>query len=340
MKNILVTGGTGFIGSHTCVALFEAGYMPIILDNLSNCEPNVINALEKITGARFPFYQEDCRDPTIYEKIHQHHPFESVIHFAALKAVGESMEKPLLYLNNNINSTIVLMEAMQKLGVQHLIFSSSCTVYGNPESPMVTEKTIISKPESIYGYTKMVCEQMIEQVVELNQAISAVILRYFNPIGAHNSGLIGEKPVGIPNNLVPFITQTAIGNRESLSVYGNDYPTRDGTCIRDFIHVCDLADAHVASLKYIENKSAKKSFTFNVGTGKGTTVLELIQAFEESTGLKLNWNFTNRRPGDVIEIFANTDRSNQELQWKAKKNIHDAMRDAWRWQQAIKDKNT
>lgn len=337
MNNILVTGGTGYIGSHTAIALYESGYMPILLDNLSNSKVDVLDAMEKIAGVRFPFFEGDCRDSEIYSRIHQQYPFESVIHFAAFKAVGESVEKPLLYFDNNLNSSIVLMNAMQKLGVKHLIFSSSCTVYGSPAQPMVTEDTPLAKPESPYGYTKLVCEQMIDQVVDLNKSFSAVLLRYFNPIGAHESGLIGERPVGVPNNLVPFITQTAIGIREGLSVFGNDYNTRDGSCIRDFIHVCDLADAHVAASHYLEKKSTGQLFRFNVGTGKGTSVLELIEAFQKSTGIKLNWKFANRRAGDVVEIFANTDLSNKELQWQAKKTIHDAMRDAWRWEKNLKN---
>lgn len=337
MKNILVTGGTGFIGSHTVLALHEAGFNPILLDNLSNSEIDVLDALEQISGKRFVFFEGDCRDKTIYTKIHQEYPFESVIHFAAFKAVGESVEKPLMYFDNNLNSSIVLMDAMLNLGVQNIIFSSSCTVYGNPDNPMVTEETPLIHPESPYGYTKLVCEQMIDQVVNLNKKFSAVLLRYFNPIGAHESGLIGEKPVGVPNNLVPYITQTAIGKRACLSVFGNDYNTRDGSCIRDFIHVCDVADAHVAALKYVENKDAGQVFRFNVGTGRGTSVLELIKAFEESTGVSLNWKFADRRPGDVVEIFANTTLANKELNWFTKRNIHDAMRDAWNWEQNIKE---
>jgi UDP-glucose 4-epimerase len=336
MKNILVTGGTGYIGSHTAIALYECGFMPVLLDNLSNSKADILDAMENIAGTRFPFFEGDCRDIEIYSRIHQQYPFDSVLHFAAFKAVAESVEKPLLYFDNNINSTIVLMNAMQKLGVKHMIFSSSCTVYGSPAQPMVTEDSPLARPESPYGYTKLVCEEMIDQVVHLNQSFSAVLLRYFNPIGAHESGLIGERPVGVPNNLVPYITQTAIGIRECLYVFGNDYNTRDGSCIRDFIHVCDLAEAHVAALRYLEKKSIGQLFRFNVGTGKGTSVLELIEAFEKSTGVKLKWKFANRRAGDVAEIYANTDLSNKELKWQAKKTIHDAMRDAWRWEQNLK----
>jgi len=335
MKNVLVTGGTGFIGSHTALALYEDGYQPILLDNLCNSNSHIQDALEKISGTRFPFFEGDCRDEGIYQQIYDQFPFNAVIHFAAFKAVGESVENPLKYFNNNINSTIVLMQAMQKLAVEHLIFSSSCTVYGNPEKPMVTESTPIAKPESPYGYTKLVCEQMIKQTIEYCGNFSAVLLRYFNPIGAHESGLIGEKPVGVPNNLVPFITQTAIGKRNQLSVFGGDYDTRDGSCIRDFIHVCDVADAHLSALKYLENRQDKKTHFFNVGTGKGTSVLELIHAFEKATGVKLNWKFDERRAGDVVEIFANTDLANEELHWKSKRDIHQAMTDAWRWEQYI-----
>jgi len=335
MKRVLVTGGTGFIGSHTAIALFEAGYQPILLDNLSNSERHILHAVEKICGAPVPFFQGDCRDLDIYSTIYNEYPFDAVIHFAAFKAVGESVQKPLLYFDNNINSSIVLMQAMQQLGVKHLIFSSSCTVYGNPKSTTVTEQNPLEKPESPYGYTKLVCEQMIKQVVSLNRNFSAVLLRYFNPIGAHESGLVGENPLGVPNNLVPFITQTAIGKRKELSVFGNNYPTRDGSCIRDFIHVCDVADAHVAALRYLENKATFETFVFNVGTGKGTSVLELIQAFEEATGVKLPWKIAERRQGDVAEIFANTDLANRELNWKATRDIQQAMSDAWRWEQYI-----
>jgi UDP-glucose 4-epimerase len=335
MKHILVTGGTGFIGSHTAIALYEAGFQPVLLDNLSNSEIDILDAMEKICGVRFPFFEGDCRNESIYTTIYKEYPFDAVIHFAAFKAVGESVEKPLHYFDNNINSSIILMQAMQQLGVRHLIFSSSCTVYGNPEEAMVTEETPLAKPESPYGYTKLVCEQMIEQTVSFNKNFSAVLLRYFNPIGAHESGLIGEKPVGVPNNLVPYITQTAIGKRKELAVFGNDYDTHDGSCIRDFIHVCDVADAHVAALRYLQNKTTYETFTFNVGTGQGTSVLELIHAFEQATGIALNWKFADRRQGDVIEIYANTDLAQNELQWKARRDIHQAMSDAWRWEQNL-----
>lgn len=335
MKNVLVTGGTGFIGSHTAIALYEAGYQPILLDNLKNSEIDILGALEKICSVRFPFFEGDCRDETIYTEIFNKYPFEDVIHFAALKAVGESVEKPLLYFDNNINSSIVLLKAMQQLGVKNLIFSSSCTVYGNPKHAMVTEQTPLAQPESPYGYTKLVCEQMIEQTVTLQQNLAAVLLRYFNPIGAHQSGLIGEKPVGVPNNLVPYITQTAIGKRKELSVFGDDYNTRDGSCIRDFIHVCDVADAHVAALNYLENKKTCSTYKFNVGTGRGTSVLELIRAFEEISGSKLPFKIAEKRSGDVIEIFANTEFANTELQWKASRDVQQAMSDAWRWEQNL-----
>lgn len=337
MKNVLVTGGTGFIGSHTALALYEAGYLPILLDNLDNSESIVIDSLEKICGIRFPFFNDDCRNPDVYATIYDQYPYDSIIHFAAHKAVGESVIQPLKYFDNNINGCIVLLQAMKRLNIKNLIFSSSCTVYGNPENSMVTEQTPLAKPESPYGYTKLVCEQMIEQVINSNSKISASLLRYFNPIGAHESGFIGEKPCGIPNNLVPYITQTAAGKREFLSVFGNDYPTPDGTCIRDFIHVCDVADAHVAALNHLQNENAPALFKFNIGTGKGTSVLELISSFEKSTGIKLNWKFAARRPGDVVEIFANTDLSNTILQWKAKRNINDAMRDAWNWELSSKE---
>jgi UDP-glucose 4-epimerase len=332
-KYVLITGGTGFIGSHTVVALHALGYQPILLDNLSNSERSVLDALEKISGERFPFFEGDCRDASIYKRIFAEFPFEAVIHFAAFKAVGESVEKPLLYFDNNINSTIVLMQAMDKLGIKNLIFSSSCTVYGNPESKMVTESSPLQKPESPYGYTKLVCEEMIQTAVQLKQNFSAVLLRYFNPIGAHESGLIGENPIGVPNNLVPYITQTAKGIREKLSVFGNDYPTSDGTCVRDYIHVMDVAEAHVAALQFIENQTEIKTHVFNIGTGKGTSVLEAISCFQAATETTLNWQFAPRRSGDVAEIFANTDLAKQKLNWSSKRDITQAMKDAWRWEQ-------
>jgi UDP-glucose 4-epimerase len=331
-KNILITGGTGFIGSHTVLALHHLGYRPILLDNLSNSSIEVLDALEKISGERFPFYEGDCRDASIYERIFAEVPFEAVIHFAAFKAVGESVQNPLLYFDNNINSTIVLMQAMEKLGVPHLIFSSSCTVYGNPKTNVVSESTPLEKPESPYGFTKLICEQMIAQVVELQQDFSAVLLRYFNPIGAHESGLIGENPIGVPNNLVPYITQTAKGLREKLAVFGNDYSTQDGTCVRDYIHVMDVAEAHVAALQFLEKQEAQKTHIFNIGTGKGTSVLEAIQYFEEANNMKLNWQFAPRRSGDVAEIFANTDFAQNQLKWQSKRDIKQAMKDAWRWE--------
>lgn len=332
-KNILITGGTGFIGSHTVLALYHLGYKPILLDNLSNSSADVLDALEEISGERFPFFEGDCRDAAIYERIFQEFPFSAVIHFAAFKAVGESVQNPLLYFDNNINSTIVLMKAMEKLGVQHLIFSSSCTVYGNPKSNVVSETTPLEKPESPYGYTKLVCEEMIQTTVQLKQNFSAVLLRYFNPIGAHESGLIGENPIGIPNNLVPYITQTAKGVREKLSVFGNDYPTSDGTCVRDYIHVMDVAEAHVAALQFLEKQGNLETHIFNIGTGKGTSVLEAIQYFEEANNTKLHWQFAPRRSGDVAEIFANTDFAQKQLNWQAKRDIKQAMKDAWRWEQ-------
>jgi len=288
---------------------------------------------KKFQEKDFRFFEGDCREASIYERIFKEFPFEAVIHFAAFKAVGESVQNPLLYFDNNINSTIVLMQAMEKLNVKNLIFSSSCTVYGSPELTMVTESTPLQKPESPYGYTKLVCEEMIQTAVQLKQNFSAVLLRYFNPIGAHESGLIGENPIGIPNNLVPYITQTAKGLREKLSVFGNDYPTNDGTCVRDYIHVMDVAEAHVAALQFLENKTEIKTHIFNIGTGKGTSVLEAIQCFEEANNIKLNWQIAPRRSGDVAEIYANTDRAKEQLGWSSKRNITQAMKDAWRWEQ-------
>lgn len=336
MSYVLVTGGTGFIGSHTAVALHEAGYKPILLDNLSNSEQETILGIEQITKSKIPFFEGDCRDKSIYHKINDAFPFDAVIHFAAFKAVGESVQEPFKYYDNNINSTVVLLEAMHELGVKKLIFSSSCTVYGRPAHPFVTEESPLNKPESPYGYTKLVCEQMIEQVITLKQKFSSVLLRYFNPIGAHESLLIGEKPIGPPNNLVPYITQTAIGKREIVSVFGNDYNTPDGTCIRDYIHVCDVAEAHVAALQYLETNEGFNTYKFNIGTGQGNSVLEIIKSFEEVSGQRLNWQFAARRFGDIDEIFASTTLANKELNWTAKRTMKDAVRDAWLWEKALK----
>ncbi len=332
MAYVLVTGGTGFIGSHTAVALAEAGFKPVLLDNLSNSEKSVVESIEKVAGIQVPFFEGDCRDGVIYEKIYAEYPFDAVIHFAAYKAVGESVQLPFKYYDNNINSTVILLDAMMKLGIDKLVFSSSCTVYGKPEKPFVTEQSPLNKPESPYGYTKLVCEQMIEQVIDLKQNMRAVLLRYFNPIGAHESLLLGENPIGVPNNLVPFITQTAIGKRDKLSVFGNDYNTPDGTCVRDYIHVCDVAEAHVSALAYLNQKNDSGVHKFNIGTGRGYSVLEIVKTFEEISGDALNWEFAPRRFGDIDAIYASTELANTELNWQSKRTMKDAIEHAWNWE--------
>lgn len=336
MKNILVTGGAGYIGSHVVVCLNEAGLNPIILDNFSNSDPKVLDGLKAITGKEFKVYQEDCLTPGIFDQIFQEQNIDGVIHFAAKKAVGESVEKPLLYYENNVTALIHLLKSMTTNHVKQLVFSSSCTVYGQPERIPVTEKAPRQTANSPYGNTKQIDEDIIEDVVKSGAEFKSIALRYFNPIGAHKSGQIGELPIGIPSNLVPFITQTAIGKRDSLTVFGNDYDTPDGTCIRDYIHVMDLANAHVKALEILNNEAQNSLYeTINVGTGNGNTVLEAIQAFEKVSGTKLNYKIGPRRAGDIEKIFADNEYGRKRLGWEAKYNIEDAMLDAWNWEQNL-----
>jgi len=336
-KKILVTGGAGYIGSHTVVSLLEAGFEPIIVDNYCNSQPWIINQLEELTGSSIKSYEVDCTDKIALEEVFSKEDIHGVIHFAALKAVGESVAKPLKYYQNNISSLVCIIELMSKYKVKNLVFSSSCTVYGESNFLPVTEDHPIKKAESPYGYTKQVCEQMISDTLFSKKLNRAATLRYFNPIGAHPSGLIGELPLGTPNNLVPFITQTAAGIRDSLTVFGNDYNTIDGTCVRDYIHVMDLAEAHVRSLQTMELND--KSYTLNIGTGKGSSVLEAIQAFEKVNDIKLNYKIGAKREGDIEQIYAETTLSETTLGWKTKRTIEDAMRDAWKWQLYIQDKS-
>lgn len=336
MKNILVTGGAGYIGSHTIVKLYEEGYNPIILDNFSNSDKSVLEGLKKITGREFTLYKGDILDRTLFDKIFTENNIDGVIHFAAKKAVGESVEKPLLYYRNNVSGLIVLLEAMAHHGVNSLVFSSSCTVYGEPDSLPVTEKSPKKTATSPYGNTKQIGEEIIEDTVISGVELKAIALRYFNPIGAHPSSEIGELPLGVPNNLVPFITQTAAGLRKSLTVFGNDYNTPDGTCIRDYIHVMDLADAHVKCLKHIENLENTSHFdVINIGTGKGNTVLEVIKSFESITGVPLNFDLGSRRSGDVEKVYAGVSKSSETLKWETKHSLGDSMRDAWNWQKKL-----
>ena len=340
-QKILVTGGTGFIGSHTTVELQEAGYDVVIVDNLSNSKIEVLDGIERITGIRPVFEQVDCCDKEALEKVFEKNPgIEGIIHFAASKAVGESVEKPLLYYRNNITSLINLLELMPKHGVKGIIFSSSCTVYGQPskENLPVTEEAPIQKALSPYGNTKQINEEIIQDYIHSGAAIKAIILRYFNPIGAHPSANIGELPNGVPMNLIPFVTQTAIGIREQLKIFGNDYNTEDGTCIRDYIYVVDLAKAHVKAMERVLDQPDTDSVeVFNIGTGRGLSTLEVVEGFEKATGVKLNWTYAPRREGDIEKVWGNVDKANKVLGWKAEAKIDDVLRSAWKWQKKLRE---
>ena len=331
MKNILVTGGLGYIGSHTVVELINHGYQPVVIDDLSNSSKDVLGRLKEITNIDIPFYAADVRDTKSVSEILNRHEIHAVIHFAAFKAVGESVQEPLKYYANNIGGMVSLLEAMQTNGVKNIVFSSSCTVYGEPDHSPVDEFSPIKKANSPYGNTKQIGEEILFDCKFLN----TVALRYFNPIGAHPSAKIGELPLGVPNNLVPFLTQTAAGIREKITVFGNDYNTKDGTCVRDYIHVVDLAIAHVKSLEYI-NKHPENTFeVFNIGTGNGMTVLEIINAFERVNGLKLNYIIGERRAGDVEKVWANAEKAEKLLNWKASLGLDDMVKSAWDWQQNL-----
>ena len=336
---ILVTGGTGYIGSHTVVELQQSGYEVIIIDNLSNSYASVVDNIEKISGVRPGFEKIDLTDvDKTADFFNRHNSIAGVIHFAALKAVGESVQKPLLYYRNNLNSLINLLEGMIKAGIPNIVFSSSCTVYGQPDELPVTEQAPIQKAWSPYAHTKQIAEEIIENTTKVEN-IKGILLRYFNPIGAHESALIGELPIGVPNNLIPFITQTAIGKREVLSVFGEDYNTPDGTAIRDYIHVVDLAKAHVIAIdRMLNDKSKDKVEMFNLGTGNGFSVLEVINSFEKVTDVKLNYKIVDRRSGDIEKVWANTNYANRELGWKAEKGIDEMMLSAWNWEKALQEK--
>ena len=339
-ERILVTGGTGYIGSHTVVELQASGYEVIIVDNLSNSQANVVDNIEKVSGIRPAFEHLDCLDYTGLDALFTKYAgIKGIIHFAASKAVGESVEKPLLYYRNNLVSLVNLLELMPKHGVEGIIFSSSCTVYGQPDVLPVTEEAPIKKAESPYGNTKQINEEIVQDFVKSGAPINAILLRYFNPIGAHPTALLGELPNGVPQNLVPFLTQTAMGIREKLSVFGNDYNTPDGSCIRDYINVVDLAKAHVIAInRILEKKQKEQVEVFNIGTGRGLSVLELIHAFEESTGVKLNYQIVGRRAGDIEQVGANPDYANNELGWKAETSIEDTLRSAWNWQVKLRER--
>lgn len=330
MNKILVTGGLGFIGSHTVVCLMEAGYHPVILDNLSNSSVDVLQGIEKICGAKPEFVNGDINDLPLVVSILENN-IQAIIHFAAFKAVGESVAKPLMYYRNNVGGLITLMEAMEKTNVKNIVFSSSCTVYGEPEQVPVTEHETIKPALSPYGATKQMCETILKDAPDVNTQC----LRYFNPVGAHPSGFIGELPLGVPNNLVPFITQTAAGVRDKITVYGNDYPTPDGTCIRDYIHVMDLAEAHVASLNRLLGNDAEKFEVYNIGTGHGASVLEVLQTFESVNQLTLPYGFGPRRPGDVVQVYADGSLANEKLGWKATRNLETMLKDAWNWEKTL-----
>lgn len=339
-RRILVTGGTGYIGSHTVVELQNNGYEVIIVDNLSNSRADVVDSIEKITGVRPAFEKVDCLDYVAMDGVFSKYPgIEGIIHFAASKAVGESVQKPLLYYRNNIVSLINVLELMPKHGVKGLIFSSSCTVYGQPDVLPVTEQAPIKKAESPYGNTKQINEEIICDTVASGSPVHAILLRYFNPIGAHPTALIGELPNGVPQNLIPYLTQTAMGIREKLSVFGDDYDTPDGSCIRDYIYVVDLAKAHVVAMnRILENKQKDKVEVFNIGTGHGVSVLELIHNFESATGVKLNYQISSRRAGDIEKVWADPTLANTELGWKAETSLEDTLRSAWKWQLHLREK--
>lgn len=339
-QTILVTGGTGFIGSHTTVELQQAGYNVVIIDNLSNSKVEVLDGIEKITGIRPAFENVDLRDFDATEKVFAKYPdIEGIIHFAASKAVGESVQKPLLYYRNNIVSLVNLLELMPKYNVKGIIFSSSCTVYGQPtpENLPVTENAPIQPALSPYGNTKQVNEEIIRDFIHSGASIKSIVLRYFNPIGAHPSALIGELPNGVPMNLIPFVTQTAIGVRKELKIFGNDYNTPDGTCIRDYIYVVDLAKAHVAAMARVLDKETEPIEYFNIGTGTGVSTLEVVEGFERATGVKVNWQFAPRREGDIEKVWGNVDKANKMLGWKADTPLEDVLRSAWKWQLKLRE---
>ena len=335
---ILVTGGLGFIGSHTVVELQNEGFEVVVVDNLSNSSIDVLDGIKSITGKKPIFEEFDLREkPKVQAFFQKHDDIAGVIHFAASKAVGESVEKPLQYYENNLGVLVYILQELKKKGEASFIFSSSCTVYGQADTMPITEAAPVKPAESPYGNTKQVGEEIIRDTCKVNQDLNAIALRYFNPIGAHPSGKIGELPIGVPQNLVPFITQTGVGLREQLSVFGDDYPTDDGTCIRDYIHVVDLAKAHVAALqRLLASKNETNYEVFNLGTGKGSSVLEVIQSFERVSGKKLNYKIVDRRPGDIVQAYADTKKANEVLGWKAKSSLDDAMKSAWEWEKIVR----
>ena len=328
-EKILLTGGAGYIGSHTCIELINAGYSPVIADNFSNSKPEVLNRIREITGKEVPLYNIDVADKSALERVFGENEIGAVIHFAGYKAVGESVAKPLMYYRNNIDSTLALLEACEKHGVNNFVFSSSATVYGVPKTVPITEDmpTGCTNP---YGRTKLMIEEILKDACTANGNLSVVLLRYFNPIGAHQSGRIGEDPNGIPNNLLPYITQVAAGRLQQLGVFGDDYDTPDGTGVRDYIHVVDLAKGHVKAIEYAQDH--KGAEVFNLGTGKGYSVLDIVKAFEKANDLKIPYAIKPRRPGDIAQCYANPDKALKVLGWKAELDLNDMCRDSWRWQ--------
>jgi len=340
MDKILVTGGLGFIGSHTVVELQNEGYEVVIIDDLSNSSISVLDGITAISGKKPLFEKLDLKEKAGVEAFFKKHSdVKGVIHFAASKAVGESVKEPLMYYENNITTLVYILKELRKLPEASFIFSSSCTVYGQADELPITENAPVKLAESPYGNTKQIGEEIISDTCKVTPTLKAIALRYFNPVGSHESAKIGELPIGVPQNLVPFITQTGIGLREQLSVFGDDYPTSDGTCVRDYIHVVDLAKAHVVALgRLLNNKNIANYETFNLGTGKGSTVLEVVKAFEKVSGKKLNYKIVGRREGDIISAYADTTKANNELGWKTKLTLEDAMRSAWKWEQVVRGK--
>lgn len=332
--HVLVTGGMGYIGSHTCVQMIEAGMTPIILDNLYNSKKSVLSRIEMLTGVSPAFYEGDIRDRTFLDKVFAENKIDAVIHFAGLKAVGESVEKPLEYYDNNVHGTLVLVEAMRTAGVGSLIFSSSATVYGDPASVPIKEDFPTSATNP-YGRSKLMVEECLTDIQCAYPEMSVTLLRYFNPVGSHQSGLMGEDPQGIPNNLMPFISQVAVGRREFLSVFGDDYPTVDGTGVRDYIHVLDLADGHLAALTHKGSEAGLH--IYNLGTGNGFSVLQMIDAFSKAAGVEVAYQVVSRRPGDIAECWADPAKAKEELHWQATRTIDDMTADTWRWQSSNPD---
>lgn len=337
MKTILVTGGLGYIGSHTVVELIAQSFNVVIIDNLSNTDVSILDKIETITGVRPPFYELDVLNKEEIKKVFQNHSIDAVIHFAALKAVGESVEKPLAYYHNNLLATIQIAELMEEFNVPTIVFSSSAMVYGIPEVFPILESASVQPPTNPYGNTKKIGEEILKDVCVANSNFNSVILRYFNPIGAHESGLIGEKPNGIPNNLMPYVTQTAIGIREQLTIFGDDYDTKDGTCERDYIHVVDLAKAHVKALDYAGQSHSENYHVFNIGTGEAVTVLEIVKTFEKENDIKLNYKIGERRAGDVPVLQADVQKANTMLGWKAELTLADMVRSSWNFEQKVRN---